>query len=262
MYLMFADEADREQGRGQKFFVYGAIFVEAARACELHEAIKELRVKAGYAPEDKLKFANKDRPDAVDRDAHREVKAKVMELAVEHNVQFCAYAMLHDIARKERNKTHEELVKYGANTLLGKFNEYCSQTEDGYGIVFFDRMPIPREHQYLREKFTHGLTFSNGRTRPLDRIVGLASTCDGASHFSSVADVVLGSFRYCVNEPDRDLAGRQMLRTIVRLMWKRQYGKRYVVRDHGLVLRPQTVKAPQHQAEYDALVDRLNDYLR
>jgi hypothetical protein len=27
MYLMLGDEADAEQSRGQKFFVYGAIFV-------------------------------------------------------------------------------------------------------------------------------------------------------------------------------------------------------------------------------------------
>jgi hypothetical protein len=30
MYLMFGDEADAEQGRGQKFFVYGAVFIKAA----------------------------------------------------------------------------------------------------------------------------------------------------------------------------------------------------------------------------------------
>lgn len=259
MFLMFADEADREQDRGQKFFVYGAIFIDSARARDLHSAVAEVRVHAGYTAGDSLKFADNTRPAAVDRDAHRAAKARVMELAIEHGVQFCAYAMLHEVAR---NKTHEELVQWGANTLLGKFNEYCSVTPDGHGLVFFDRMPIAHEHRYLREKFTVGLTFPNGRSRRLDRVVGLASTCDGTSHFSSVADIILGSFRYCVNEPERDIAGRAMFPNIVRLMWKRSRDGRQYVRKVGLVLRPQEVLAPQHQAEYDALINRLQGYLQ
>jgi hypothetical protein len=43
MYLMFADEADSERGRGQLFFVYGAIFVDAARVKALHDGVEAAR---------------------------------------------------------------------------------------------------------------------------------------------------------------------------------------------------------------------------
>jgi hypothetical protein len=44
----------------------------------------------------------------------------------------------------------------------------------------------------------------------LERVIGFGSTTDGASHLASIADVLIGSFRYCVNEEERDIAGRAM----------------------------------------------------
>lgn len=259
MLLMYADEADREQNRGQKFFVYGAIFVDSARAWALHQAVEQVRDAHGFTSGDSLKFATNSRPAQVSREEHTAAKAAVLGLAAEHGVQFCAYVMLHELAR---NQGHEELVQWGANTLLGKFNEYCAARPDGHGIVMFDRMPIAHEHRYFKEKFTVGLTFPGGRNRRLDRIVGYASTCDSASHLSSVTDVVLGSFRYCVNEPERDIAGRAMLPSVARLMWHREHNGRKLVRERGLVTRPQTVREQRHQDEYDALRARLTGYLQ
>jgi hypothetical protein len=88
-----------------------------------------------------------------------------------------------------------------------------------------------------------------------------AFTCDGASHLSSMADILLGSFRYCVNEPERDIAGKAMLPALVPLMWTgTSEGKQYV-RERGLNLRPKKVNTPAHQEEYDKLMDRLQGYL-
>jgi hypothetical protein len=39
MYLMFGDEADAEQGRKQKFFVCGAVFINAQQVEHLHDGI-------------------------------------------------------------------------------------------------------------------------------------------------------------------------------------------------------------------------------
>jgi hypothetical protein len=258
MYLMFADEADRERDRGQRFFVYGAVFIDAVHALALHADVEAARQRKGFRPTDSLKFADSTRPEALSRDHHREIKAEIMEIAHARGVKFCAYAMLHEMAR---DRTHEELVQWGANTLLGKFNEFCSLRPNGHGLAFFDRMPIAHEHRYLREKFTIGLTFPNGAERRLEKVIALASTCDGASHLASVADIVLGSFRYCVNEPDRDIAGRQMYPNIVRLMWKRDVNGRSVLREYGLVLRPQNIAAEQHRQEYAGLLARLEGYL-
>jgi hypothetical protein len=58
-----------------------------------------------------------------------------------------------------------DLVLFGANTLLGKFNEYLGTHKDTYGMVLFDRIPVDHPYRYLQEKFQTGLTFPDGRTR-------------------------------------------------------------------------------------------------
>jgi hypothetical protein len=52
VYLMYGDEADAEEGRGQKFFLYGGIFVEHAKAWTAHLRIEDLRKKAGFGAQD------------------------------------------------------------------------------------------------------------------------------------------------------------------------------------------------------------------
>ena len=47
---------------GQKFFVYGSIFVEAEAARRLHASIKDLRDHNGLGSTDSLKFATSTRP--------------------------------------------------------------------------------------------------------------------------------------------------------------------------------------------------------
>jgi len=67
------------------------------------------------------------------------------------------------------------------------------------GIAFLDRLPVKNACQYLKEKFQVGLELDGGGTLRLENVVAYASTCDGASHLASMADILLGSFRYCVN---------------------------------------------------------------
>jgi hypothetical protein len=215
MYLMFGDEADADQGRGQKFFVYGAVFIDAADVKELHEGIQGIRDKFGYGAADSLKFSGC--PRDVTYDQHREVKRKIVKLARRHDVVFCAYAISHAIAKGE---THDNLVLFGANTLLGKFNQFLAEQGDA-GIALLDRLPVKNAYQYLKEKFQVGLELDGGGTRSLENVVGYASTCDGASHLASMADILLGSFRYCVNEPDKDIANAAIFPTLVRVMWYR-----------------------------------------
>jgi hypothetical protein len=258
MFLMFGDEADAEQGRGQKFFVYGAIFVEVDAAKTLHTAIRDLRDKNGFAATESLKFADSTRPQELTREEFRDVKKEAIRIAKVHDVKFCAYLTSHALAR---NRTQDDLVLFGANTLLGKFDEFLGTDRDDCGIALMDRIPVEHPYRYLKEKFQTGLTFPNGDTRRLERVVGLASTTDGASHLASVADVLIGSFRYCVNEEERDIAGRAMFPDLVRLMWKRRLNGRNIVQDYGLVIRPQEVRFEPHKTEYQALIDRLQGYL-
>jgi hypothetical protein len=226
MYLMFGDEADAEQGRGQKFFVYGAVFIKTYVKA-LHDGIEKMRDKFGYSATDSLKFH--DCPKQVTRDQHRDIKKEVVKLARRQGVVFCAYPILHEIAKGE---THDNLVQFGANTLLGKFDQFLGGQDD-VGIVLFDRLPIKDPYGYLKKKFQVGLEL-DGQTRRLKNVVGFASTCDGASHLASVADILLGSFRYCVNEPDKDIANSAIFPTLARVMWcKTESGNKKIWRSTG-----------------------------
>ena len=60
-------------------------------------------------------------------DAHRDVKRVMIALAEELGVTFCAYVILHAIGRAQNV---DDLVQYGANTALGKFNEFLAERND------------------------------------------------------------------------------------------------------------------------------------
>lgn len=259
MYFMLGDEADAEQSRGQKFFVYGAIFVPHESTKPLSDGVEAARKAAKFEATDSLKFADKTRPAKISKETFRDVKAKVMDLAAQHGVVFCAYAILHAIAA---NQGHKNLVLWGANTLVGKFNEFMGTDQDTFGLVLFDRIPIDHPYQYLREKFQTGMTFSDGRlTSRLERIIGFASTTDGASHLASIADIFVGSWRYCVNEPQMDAAGGAMFPKLMDLMWKRTSNGKLYVHDFGFVLRPQEVQVEKYKKDYNDLRARLQGYL-
>jgi hypothetical protein len=259
MYLMVGDEADAEQSRGQKFFVYGAIFVSHDSSKPLSDGVEAIRLAAKFEPTDSLKFADKTRPEKISKETFREVKGRVMDLARQHGVVFCAYAMLHAIAA---NQGHKNMVLWGANTLLGKFNEFLGTDQDTFGLVLFDRIPIDHPYPYLREKFQIGMTFPGDRPpNRLERIIGLGSTTDGASHLASVADILVGSWRYCVNESEMDVAGKAMFPKLMDLMWKRTSDGKLYVNDFGFVLRPQEVQVDKYKKEYKDLRARLQVYL-
>jgi hypothetical protein len=261
MYFMFGDEADADQGRGQKFFVYGAIFVPATNMPPLHAQVESARIASGLANTDSLKSAVGTRPESMTFEAHRELKNTVMSLARKvGDVTFCSQVTLHDLAR---NKSHDELVLWGANTVLSKFNQFL-QERNSYGYVVLDRIPVKQPYQYLKEKFQIGLTFTTKPASPpmrLGRILGFAQAVDGSSHMCSVADVMLGAFRYCVNEPDNKEAGKAMFPVLMSMMWKRERNGKIYVNNCGLVFRPANVLETKHQTEYDALVQRLQGYL-
>jgi hypothetical protein len=258
MYLMFGDEADREAVQGKKFFVYGAVFAPTSSLVALHKDIELLRTKYGMASTDSLKSASGSRPKGMSFERHRDLKAEVMKIAREvGDVKFCAQVTLHDLAR---NQKHDDLVLRGANTVLGKFNQFLQENKS-HGYAILDKIPVEHPYRYLREKFQIGNTFSDGSTIRLDRVLGLSHGVDGSSHMCSVADILLGAFRYCVNEPDNEEAGKAMFPVLMGMMWKSERDGTTTVSDYGLCLRPTTVKEAKHQSEYDSLMVRLRGYL-
>jgi hypothetical protein len=257
MHVMLGDEADAEQGRGQKFFIYGAVFIDSENIWTLHDRMERLRRDAGFAATDSLKSAVSTRPKSISADTHRDLKSAVISLAEEMNVTFCAYVMLHAIAQFRDQQT---LIQWGTNTILARFNQFLTMS-GSFGLVLLDRMTAKNSFAYAKEKFQVGLQFEGKPDQRLDRITSLGFTCDGASHLGSIADIVLGSFRYCVNEPDKEEANKKMFPAVLRLMWKRGRNEREFVRECGLTLRPEKVNFAKYQKEYDDLMERLQSYL-
>jgi hypothetical protein len=252
-YVLFADEANPEQTDPNKFFIYGGLIVPTSQMQSIHSAIENLRGEAGMPPEAPLKFAAAERPKCLTADEHTLLKQRVYEIALRNKVRFCGYAILHAIAAKQEPKT---LVEWGADILLAKFNQFLDE-ESAKGWVNFDRINTSKPFRYLQDKFSRRQP-TEGEEVYLENIIGYGFTCDGASHFASMADIVIGGFRYVVNEPNRDIAGKSIMRAIASIMWHRidkdgikQVGGR------GLVLRPKEVRAPGYLAEYEEVRLRL-----
>jgi hypothetical protein len=152
-------------------------------------------------------------------------------------------------------------VTWGANTILAKFNAFLGENKS-YGYALLDRMPIEHPYKYLQEKFQLGMIFPDKPSVRFERILGFGHSVDGSSHLCSVADILLGAFRYCVNEPENEDAGKVMFPTLMTMMWMREREGKTSVVESGLVFRPQNVKEAKHQQEYDALAERLQSFLR
>jgi hypothetical protein len=121
---------------------------------------------------------------------------------------------------------------------------------------------LKQQWHYLSDKFISGLHLHGGGTASLDHIRLYGSTCLNASYIASAIDIVLGSFRYCVNVPKNPQTASEMIRSVARLMWHVRDGDRILLRDRGLIVRPETVKVPAYQKEYDDLLEQLKALIR
>ena len=263
MYLMYADETDHHQEGAAPFFLYGAVFIPADVATDLSNFVAVTRTAAGFRPGDIFKFASAGLPIHVTRQAHTHAKREVVRYAGELGVTFSVNVVLHALAR---TRPHDTLVEWGANTMLGAFNTFLRERVDT-GLAFLDRLPIAGSDDYIKERFGCGLDIAPrsgrpGSRQPLDRILGIHPSIQGASHFASVADVVLGSFRYCVNELERDQAPRQILPPLVRMMWRTTHRPQQpTVRDARIIIRPMRIDNDELREQYDTLIRRLDAFL-
>jgi len=172
-------------------------------------------------------------------------------------VKFVAYLVLHEIARE---RTLEQLVRWGANTVVSTFQKFLEH-ENELGLCIVDRLPFAHGHRSLEETFQLGLQMPNNRRRILSRVLLFAETTQRESFVSSAVDVILGSFRYCVNQREATRTTRAMLPPIIEMMWNRREGDTVFVREYGLVFRPMNVRAPHYRREYDRLTRHFTELL-
>ncbi|MDP1718634.1 MAG: hypothetical protein Q8L40_11220 [Burkholderiales bacterium] len=254
MHILFTDETNVVPAANAKFFAYGGLIVEVSKLDALHAGVNAIGQNAGYKPGDELKFDTHARPQHVSVNAATIAKQQIIQLCIDLGCKFIVYVVLHAIAKKDP----ATLVRWGADHVIGKFN-YFLTVLGSHGMVAVDRLPNGNEFSFLTDKFCHGLTFPDtGEKVPLDRIRLFSSTCMNASHASSAMDVVLGSFRYCINQPYNEDAARQMMKQISNLIWCTRDNDTIYPFERGLIFRPKNVTHPPYKQEYDQLLNYIN----
>lgn len=253
---MYADEADQDGKR--EYLIYAGVFIPVTEAASLSRSIESIRFKSGFKTRDDLKFSSGTKPESITREQHTEAKSKILEAALTHKCVVCCYVTPHSIAK---GSTHEDRLKFGINTLLQKFDEFLRSVRADGGIAFFVATRDFRQDRYLREVQTEGLKFSDQRKR-LSKVLAIHQSMDGQSHFTSLADIIVGSLRFVFNEPDKDKVGVALMKQLSRILWA-EVDKAGVRRlgEKGICIRPKKISVIGYSADIQSTIDRLNSYL-
>jgi len=258
MFLMYADEADQDGSK--EFLVYAAVFIPADKALRIHLEIDKLRTESGFSPTDTLKFSSGTKPKDITREAHTDIKNKVLDLAVDSGCKTCCYVVPYAIAK---GQPLENRLKFGINTILAKFDQFLRESGNAAGLAHFDRTEDFKQSKYFREVFELGLEWPDGKRKKFQNIVGINQASNGLSHLCSLCDIVVGAYRFSINEPDKDVVGAKLIQVLARMMWG-VIGSdgELQVRERGICIRPKNVKLSDYQADIEAFISRLQRYER
>jgi hypothetical protein len=258
MYILLTDETNRTPSKDAKFFIYGGLFFPVDKLNELDVEIEKIRIFAGYRAGDEFKFDTRSRPGHVSFAKSTQAKSQVIDLCLKTGCKFIAHVILHDIIK---NQDQEKQVQWAADYVISRYNQYLSECGSA-GICIVDNLPGKSQFKYLSDKFSFGLTISVSHKIRLDKIKLFAASCSNASNVSSAMDIVLGSFRYCINNPKNPEAARIMMKNVVNLMWHERKGEELNVIGKGLILRPDLSNISiKYKQEYLELLENINDLL-
>jgi len=253
MYLFYTDESNLDPAAGE-FFVYGGIAVPTDAASQLSEALEKARSQAPLPAQALLKFGPK--PTELDWEAFNALKQAYLDSAASVGCVFIVSTLLHKIA-----PSPDVARRFEINRALYYFDCLMHRRSD-FGLVLVDRFSDSQIDAQLRERFSIGVT-GLPYTDPyrLTRVLGFHYSCIGQSHFSSLIDIAIGSFRYAVNAfsqggPTRLATARSLLALLSPLFLRNINGE---VSTISLHFSPDTVRVPAYRARYDALKAFLSD---
>lgn len=252
MFVFVGDESNVTQSRQARFFIYGGLIIATDKCLEAANKIKDIRTRYKFTPDAEFKFDTRSRPNGLSIAQFSQAKNEVLEACKELEVRFMAYAVHHSIASTRR--VH---IWLGAlNTLLCQFDLFL-QREKSHGICLVDRFEndlglLKRIHQQGVEP-----KFWGGRLpHRLENIWCYSTINIGTTHLASMVDIVLGAFRYCVNETVKMKSVVEVYNK-VRPLILCEPGNLSNVKEWGLFLRPKEVKAASYKQDYDALLQHL-----
>lgn len=254
MHLLYCDESNLEERPGD-FLLYGGLAIDAARSLDLSETIGGIRRDAGIDRSYQLKFSPA--PENLSHQEFIDVKQSVIQAAIEHGAKLLSYIVLHDIA-----KNPDKARRNGINTICYHFD--CLLHRVGPpGLVLIDRFNDKgnKIDAHLKEKFSIGVTgMPYSSEMRLNKIVGFHYSTIGQSHFPSLIDVIIGSFRFAINAHTHQNEGHmntahKILKTIAPLFFRET--EEEPVSEIGLLFSPKTVKSDKYREQYQALKEFL-----
>lgn len=260
MYYFFTDETNKDISSDGQFFIFGGLMVPGDKISFLHKEIDNIRNINGYTDHDQLKFSPNSKPSQVSSDKFKETKDLILKLAHENGCLFIVYVIHHKIVKSD-------LKNFSAiSHVIGRFNKFLDENKQE-GLVFIDRMSDAKEQfSIITDLFKNGLNLDGTQRRKMKNILGYFVSSSESSNITSMADIVLGGFRYCVNTSGatNQNAGKNIFKYIVEMMWGAKKGDNYEVLDMGLVLRPVTknITVKKYKDEYDKLLEQLSELLK
>lgn len=253
MHLLYCDETNLEERAGD-FFVYGGVSVPAEAARELSAAIDEIRARAGVARDFRVKF--NPGPKDLDHKTFIALKQQIVEAAAAHGAKLFVSMILHDIATSPDDARRNEI-----NRICYHFDCYLHR-HDSPGLVLIDRFSDAQIDAHLAEKFStglKGLPYSNELR--LKNIVGFHYSAIGQSHFTSLIDILLGSYRFVVNAytrtDERALQTARVLLPILSPLFYRE-GESKAASEISLFFSPKVVKVKKYRDRYQGLKEFLS----
>lgn len=258
MYIMFTDETNKEPTKDAKFFVYGGLLFPIDQLFKLGVKIAQIRNTAGYNSTDEFKFNTHSKPGHVSKENFKKAKDDVLELCSKLGCKFIVHVILHKIIE---NQNQDRQVEWAADYVIGRYNKYLNGIKD-VGLCVVDNLPNKSQWKYLAYKFTKGLKIIGQKDVPLEQIKLFAASCINASHAISAVDIVLGSFRYAINNSSNDQVAQHLMKRVFPMIWHEKINGQIEVIGKGLILRPEITKVSnKYKPEYNILVNHIQNLL-
>lgn len=164
---------------------------------DICKEISCIRDKHRFTSDAEFKFDSPSRSAHLSYKEFTLAKNQVLEICQDLEVRFMAYAVHHDIVHNRER----DLYLWALNTLLLQF-DFFLQRETSNGICLVDR--FKNDLDILKKIHQQGVDpeVSDGSrlSRRLKNILCYSTISIGITHLATVVDIVLGAFRYCVNE--------------------------------------------------------------
>lgn len=235
--------------------LYGGLMIPGENAKLLSVEVDDIRREFGVDANFKLKF--NPGPNGMVHLTFASLKQRLIEAAIRHGAKLIVYLILHDIARSP-----DEARRNGINSVSYHFDCLMNRL-GGPGIVLIDRFNDQGNQieAHLTQKFSMGVNLPYTPQARLQNILGFHYSSIGQSHFPSLIDVILGSFRFAVNAHTRAMNGHletahNILRMLEPLFFREPTNG--PVSELSIFFSPKIINVATYREKYQSLKDFLS----